>query len=405
MKKRILIWPANTEIGLEIGHAFKGQTHFEAIGISTDNGPADFVFDEHHKSDGADVNMADAPIWLIMICKELSIDFVYPAHDQAAVVCVNAGVPYIGSPPETVRMCRSKRATYEAVNEKLAKVVPTCWPLKDADIVHIKPDIGQGGKADITNEFELFCDYLPGPEYTIDCLTDRNGVLQFVGARKRKRISNGICVESEKSELDFRPQAQAISDTFKMRGAWFFQMKEDKDGVPTLLEISVRPAGSSGFHRAIGVNLPLLAAYEACGIDIDVMTSKYTVSACRSLATHFTTNLEFDTVYCDLDDTLFVGGKICPKVLAVLVLLFNEGKSIKFLTRGHGGGMYDSRVLNAGRLVGANIDLVSKGGKSEFIEHKNAIFIDDSHAERKEVYESTGIPVFSPQQAIDLWLK
>jgi hypothetical protein len=416
MKKRILVWPANTEIGLEIGHAFKAQTHFEVTGASSGPGPADFVFDVHSTT-APNVNDPNAAKWLADFCKLMLIDFVYPAHDQAAVVCADAGVPYIGSPPEAVRMCRSKRATYEAVNEKLANIVPTPYPFCpfDGERAYMKPDVGQSGaghfivntkeQRDLAGYAYVATNILPGPEYTIDCLTDRHGVLRFVGARKRNRISHGICVESEKSELDFRPQAQAISDTFKMRGAWFFQMKEDKNGVPTLLEIGVRPAGSSGFHRAIGVNLPILAAYDACGLDIDVMPGKYTVSAFRSLTTHFTTDLDFDTVYCDVDDTLFVGGEICPKMLAVLVLLFNEGKSIKFLTRGHGGGMYDSRVLNAGRLVGANIDLVPKGGKSEFIEHKRAIFIDDSHAERKEVHDATGIPVFSPQQAIDLWLK
>jgi len=404
MKKRILVWPANTEIGLEIGHAFKGQTHFEVIGISSDNGPADFVFDEHITSVFADVNNPDVTKWLKDIVLHISIDFVYPAHDQAAVVCVNAGVPYIGSPPEPVRMCRSKRATYEAVNKKLAKVVPTCWPLKDADIVHIKPDVGQGGKEDITNELELFCDYLPGPEYTIDCLTDRRGVLQFVGARKRNRISNGICVESEKSELDFRSQAQAISDTFKMRGAWFFQMKEDKGGVPTLLEISVRPAGSSGFHRAIGVNLPLLAAYDACGIDIDIIPNKYKVVAYRSLTTHFTTDLEFDTVYCDWDDTVMCDDKINPRMAALLFQFKNEGKMTAFITRKE--NIVKHRAL-VELLSSYSTMFAHEYPKSELVNLKkdHAIFIDDSHAERKEVYEATGIPVFSPQQAIDLWLK
>jgi len=411
MKKRILVWPANTEIGLEIGHAFKGQTHFEVIGASSGPGPADFVFDDH-QINVPDVNDNNAYVWMRAFCAHMHIDFVYPAHDQAAVVCVDAGVPYIGSPPETVRMCRSKRATYEAVLEQLNDVVPVGCPYRKGSEIYIKPNIGQGGKGHIVATFGSdisvpYLDYvamevLPGNEYTIDCLTDRHGVLQFVGARKRNRISNGICVESEKSELTFRPQAQAISDTFKMRGAWFFQTKEDKDGIPTLLEISVRPAGSSGFHRAIGVNLPLLAAYDACGMDIDVMPGKYTVSAYRSLTTHFTTDLEFDTVYCDWDDTVMCESKLYPKMYVLLLQFRSEGKGIVFVTRSktliHGA----AHILEPTRIHYLKSEMLKS---QSVLKITKSIFIDDSHAERKEVHNATGIPVFSPQQAIDLWLK
>lgn len=38
--------------------------------------------------------------------------------------------------------------------------------------------------------------------------------------------------------------------------------------------------------------------------------------------------------------------------------------------------------------------------KSSYIKHHDAVFIDDSFAERKEVSQETGIPVFAPD-AID----
>jgi len=399
MKKRILVWPANTEIGLEIGHAFKGQTHFEVIGASSGPGPADHVFDTHlHFAVSANQYYV-LDEWLKSI--GLEFDFIYPAHDDATLY--GGDIPIIGSAGGTSRTCRSKILTYYAVEDTVQ--CPAFFHHPDG--LFKKPVFGQGseGANVAASGSEFVSEYLPGSEFTIDCLTDRHGVLCYCQPRTRARIKSGITVETEFADRpDLVAMGEKINAAISLRGAWFFQIKERADGTPVLLEVGCRPAGSSGINRAIGVNLPLLAAYDACGIDIDVMPGKYTVSACRSLTTHFKTDLEFDTVYCDIDDTLFVGGEICPKMLAVLVQLFNEGKSIKFLTRGDGGGVYDSRVLNAGRLLGANIDLVPKGGKSEYISGK-AIFIDDSHAERKEVHEATGIPVFSPQQAIDLWLK
>jgi len=404
MKKRILVWPANTEIGLEIGHAFKGQTHFEVIGISSDNGPADFVFEEHITSVFADVEKPDAVKWLKDIVLHLGIDFVYPAHDKATIVCIDAGVTYIGSPAQSTRICRRKSHTY-AFLKKNGIDIPSF--VSSPTGYFEKPDVGSGshGAAMISDNKKIVMEYLPGPEYTIDCLTDLHGVLRYCQPRTRARIKSGITVETEFADRpDLVAMGEKINAAMPMRGAWFFQVKSDIEGRPLLLEVGCRPAGSSGINRAIGVNLPLLAAYDACGMDIDVMPGKYTVSACRSLATHFTTDLEFDTVYCDWDDTVICDGKISPHMAALLFKFSNDGKFIVFLTRNKAlESPFSPSVLTIW-----GIHYVGEGEKkSEFVTDSvfKAVFIDDSHAERKEVHEATGIPVFSPQQAIDLWLK
>ena len=77
--------------------------------------------------------------------------------------------------------------------------------------VFLKPDIGQGSKGTVlvqcaeemnfyldNNRSLLVLEYLPGTEYTVDCFTDRNGELKFVGARERARVANGISVNSRK---------------------------------------------------------------------------------------------------------------------------------------------------------------------------------------------------------------
>jgi len=395
MKKRILVWPANTEIGLEIGHAFKGQTHFEVIGASSGPGPADHVFDTHFY--GAPVSMEYLDHWIGS--QRIHVDAIYPAHDNATLY--DGPIEVIGSRLRTATLCRRKSDLYNYLKEQGVN----CPEFVRSDIGFFeKPDIGSGsvGASAISHSKNVIMEYLPGPEFTIDCLTDHHGVLRYCQPRTRARIKSGITVETEfAGRPDLVAMGEKINAAMPLRGAWFFQVKERVDGTPVLLEVGCRPAGSSGINRAIGVNLPLLAAYDACGMDIDVMPGKYTVSAFRSLTTHFTTDLEFDTVYCDWDDTVKKGRFYDPKMVALLYQFSNERKCIIFLTKNTGLEPMESKPL-AATWVGS-----IEGKKSEWIPSgpANAIFIDDSHAERKEVHEATGIPVFSPQQAIDLWLK
>jgi len=398
MRKRILVWPANTEIGLEIGHAFRGQTHFEVIGASSGPGPADHVFDTHFH--GAPVSTEYLDHWISS--QRIHVDAIYPAHDNATLY--DGPIEVIGSCLRTATLCRRKSDLYNYLKEQGVN----CPEFVRSDIGFFeKPDIGSGsvGASAISHSKNVIMEYLPGPEFTIDCLTDRHGVLRYCQPRTRARIKSGITVETEFADRpDLVAMGEKINAAIPLRGAWFFQAKEREDGTPVLLEVGCRPAGSSGINRAIGVNLPLLAAYDACGIDIDVMPGKYTVSACRSLTTHFTTDLEFDTVYCDWDDTVMCDGKISPHMATLLFKFSNDGKFIVFLTRNKAlESPFSPSVLTIW-----GIHYVGEGEKkSEFVTDSvfKSIFIDDSHAERKEVHNAIGIPVFSPQQAIDLWLK
>jgi len=396
MKKRILVWPANTEIGLEIGHAFKGQTHFEVIGISSGPGPADFVFDTHIH-DAPNVNSGFSADFIHD--NPHRVDLFYLAHDRAFFDARFSTIPVIGYTGLTsYTTLNEKRLTYEVLSGIIE--TPVCLPKGKA---FRKPNIGSGsvGAKKMGKEWEVICEYLPGAEFTIDCLTDRHGVLRYCQPRTRARIKSGITVETEFSDRpDLVTIGEKINAAMSMRGAWFFQVKERADGTPVLLEVGCRPAGSSGINRAIGINLPLLAAYDACGLDIDVMPGKYTVSACRSLTTHFTTDLKFDTVYCDWDDTVTQNGKLNPKMCALLLQFKNDGKTVTFITRSKGDQPEFAQIIWA-----AWVRITTEKKQRYMVTDRPCIFIDDSHAERKEVHEATGIPVFSPQQAIDLWLK
>src|SRR5690606_20587249 len=124
----------------------------------------------------------------------------------------------------------------------------------------------------IDNTDIIFVEYLPGKEYTIDCFTNRHGELLFSGARERAEVKMGISFKSIEIELtkEIKLIAQRINDKLNFRGLWFFQLKEDRNGDLKLLEVSTRTAGTMGFFRHKGVNLPLFSVFDALNMDLSI---------------------------------------------------------------------------------------------------------------------------------------
>ncbi|HOH31398.1 MAG TPA: carbamoylphosphate synthase large subunit short form, partial [Candidatus Hydrogenedentes bacterium] len=116
----------------------------------------------------------------------------------------------------------------------------------------------------------------------------------------------------------------------------------------------------------------------------------------RALISRFDSNIVYDHVYIDLDDTLLREDGVAPLMAAFLFQCRNKRKKLHLLTR-HTEDV--ERTLTKYALCGLfdTVTVVEPGtSKAAVISHQDAIFIDDSHAERKEVREATGIPVFSP---------
>lgn len=175
-----------------------------------------------------------------------------------------------------------------------------------------------------------------------------------------------------------------------MRGAWFFQIKGDK-----LLEIAPRIAGSSGINRAYGVNLTELTLWDFLGHDVALpVVESNGVQTMRRLDTKII-GVDFQSVYVDIDDTIFMDGKPNPDMVAMLYKWYNAGKNVHLITRGQARW----------KMFGLDLPCshVKKGEpKSKYINPDGAIFVDDSFAERNEVANTLGIPVFGPETAIML---
>ncbi len=255
----------------------------------------------------------------------------------------------------------------------------------------------------------VILEYLPGPEYTIDCFTNYEGKLIFTGARERIRVSHGISVDTRVVDSKrFIPFAEIINAHLKLQGAWFFQMKERKNGELVLLEIAPRVSGGMGLFRNRGVNLPLLTVYDALHIPVEVMEQSFPNEMQRCLSNYLTKGSVpfvkqsnktqkyfFDHVYIDYDDCLVVNGKLNYLIVLLLLQCKQAHIPITVLTRHKGPYKISLQSFGLDRLIDKFIELSNNEKKSDFIDSKSPIFIDDSYQERKEVYDTLGIPVFS----------
>ena len=415
VKKNILVFPCGSEIGLEIHRSLSFSTHFTVFGGSSVPDHGAYVYENYISGIPYidDDNFGDK---LNEIVREHGIDYVFPAHDSAVLKLAqlrasgNLLCPVITSPLETCEVARSKSATYK----ELSKIVATPKLFSDSEIANayyplfLKPDVGQGSKgthiartpADVAfyrakDPSLLILEYLPGKEYTIDCFTTREGKLIFCQGRERIRISNGISVSSETVTDDrFENIARAINSVLVFRGVWFFQVKENSAGNLVMLEIAPRVAGTMGLERGLGINLPLLSLFDAEGYNVDILQNTYKLTIDRALENKYKHSIQYEHVYMDYDDLVIFDGKVNLSVVAFIYQCINEGVKVHLLTR-HNGDL--KRSLERYRLTGLFDEIIwirDDTQKYQYISHRNAIFIDDSHAERIGVYQQLRIPVF-----------
>jgi carbamoyl-phosphate synthase large subunit len=411
---KVLILPGGTEIGLELRQALgwcKEVDLFSAGSPVSNHAP--FVFAHHFT-----VPSVHESGWierLNQICAENFITHIIPAHDDVIVALAeNSSLLYarvVSSPLRTCQITRSKTLTLELLKDVVP--VPRIFSLT-AEVpnfpVFVKPDRGQGAlnaaRADNRDQLlsllkedptRIILEYLPGVEYTVDCFSDRRAGLLYAGGRERIRVRSGIAMASKPvHDPRFQEYAESINRVLPLHGAWFFQVKEAIDGSLKLLEVAPRIGGTSGLTRVMGVNLPLLSIYESEGVTPDLLRSPIEVRIDRSLVNRFAASLQYRVIYVDLDDTLIVRGKVNPELLKLLFQALNKGVKLVLLTR-HDGDL--DTTLSRYRLNGLFDRLLHiRDGrpKADFMNDRDAIFIDDSFAERLAVARQIGIPVFSP---------
>ena len=416
-RHRVLVFPAGTEIAFEIHNALKDCKEFELVGATSVDCHAEMVF----KNCIENMPFADDPEFIDAINNVIDfcgIEYVYPAHDSVLLTLtqnrwkINAEV--VTTSRTTVETCRNKNLTYDFLESASADFLPKTYESAD-DVdeypVFVKPAVGQGsvGAQRVNNRETLdrilsdgteyaICEYLPGKEYTVDCFTDRDGKLLYTGQRTRDRIRSGIAVRSHFVPTSDKVWniANILNNALDFNGAWFFQVKEAKDHSLKLMEVAPRIAGTMGLSRSRGVNLPALTLYNMMGLDVEILNNHTNITLDRAFISRYKSDVKYDRVYVDFDDTLIVNGKVNPYMIAFIYQAKSKGKKVFLLTKHRENIFEDMKKYSLDlSLFDAVLSLGLNEEKSDYV-HGSAIFIDDSFVQRKKVSEECSIPVFEP---------
>jgi hypothetical protein len=409
----VLVFPCGAENALEIHQALKDVVNIKIYGASGKDDHGSYVF-ENYIGKVPYINSVDFVPKINDIIELYKIDVIFPTHDDVVVKFaeeqeyINAKIAIPGI--RQALICRSKKKTYDLF--KSYSFCPKVYN-KPQDIVDYpifaKPDEGQGGKGaviitnqnDLNDNFDLsyvYCENLPGDELTIDCFSDKNGDLRFIGPRKRERIFSGISSRSYVVELtnEISEIANIIHTELKMNGLWFFQLKKDIHNSYKLLEVSLRVAGSMNLYRGLGVNFPLLTIYNLLNYNVSIIKNNNFLEVDRALFNRYKNDIDFDRIYIDFDDTITKNGKLNPEIVFFLYNATNNNKEIYLITK------HKFDIIDTLNNLKIHIDLFKEiihlketDSKYKFINHPaKSIFIDNSFVERREVKSKLNIPVF-----------
>lgn len=412
---RILVFPCGSEIGLEIHNALKDIYFITLIGASSISDHGKFVY-KHYSEEVPMIHDDNFIDKLNTLIDKEKIDFIFPAMDEVMnVLSFNReklSAKLLAPVHEAVDICCSKKNTYEILSDCdfIPKVYNSPEQINEYPVI-IKPDRGYGSRGfmkidkEETLYFELeqrhyenvICEYLPGEEYTVDCFTDKNRNLCYCSCRVRNRVKNGISVNSYLKELDncIKRIAEDINSRINMRGAWFFQLKKNINGEYKLLEVATRIAGTMCVERVAGVNLPLLTVFDAMNYDVEINKQFNYVEVDRALSNSYFLNEAYSEVYVDFDDTIIIKNKVNLNLMRFLYQCVNNNIPIYLVTK----HIYDIKASLQKYKINENlfekiISLDKSEKKCELIEPKaDAIFIDDSFSERREMFERHNIKV------------
>lgn len=379
MKKKILVIPCSTQIGVEIFESLKFNKHFELFGSS--HNESDLLFENFTKVNSP-IDTDEFNLELKSILSNNNIDIIIPAHDEYNYILQNniefsELIP--NSNPINANICRFKSLTYDLLSEdeNCRYFIPKYFVLKDK---FIKPNKGQGSRNvfHIDGEY-VICDYLSGDEYTVDCFSNQENKLIYTNSRERKVVLSGISEETVIVNDDrITKIANEINNKFKFSGAWFFQLKKDGKGDYYLMEVANRIAGASNINRLNGVNLTLLNLYQHLNYNVVLTKQKLVESIKRKTPKYI---LQYDKIYLDYDDTYYHIKDVIDKLEKNIVIITRSVKKIDI--------NYPVIYVNDNQT------------KSEIINEigdLNSIFIDDSHKERLDVLLNCNIPVISLEE-------
>lgn len=271
------------------------------------------------------VPMADDPAFidsLLSICRKHTIHVLLPLVTRELQLLADhikefelAGVKIIVSPPSSLDIANNKSRLYEFLQWRGIpvpdfRIIETVSQFEKAiqelgfpeKVVCFKPSVGNGSRGfrilgHHINELDLLfnqkpntsyitfsdtlrilntgsfpellvSEYLPGEEYSVDCLANHGETILAI-PRLRKKTINGISVAGEivNNHL-IKVYCTKIIKELNLHGNIGIQVKAAENGEFLLLEINPRVQGTISAILGAGVNLPVLAIKQELGLPI-----------------------------------------------------------------------------------------------------------------------------------------
>ncbi len=175
-----------------------------------------------------------------------------------------AHVRILASNPETLALCDEKDKLYAWTTEHFPQYIGR-WQRLDKKIAwdspqyFIKPVKGRGSRGcrlvtkdeleflithDTNSKNMIAMEVLPGKEWTVDAYVNEDGSFAYLVPRLRLALAGGISqIGRTDSRADVIKVARDILSTLKCRGPVFIQLKEDKNGMPKMVEVNPRASG------------------------------------------------------------------------------------------------------------------------------------------------------------------
>lgn len=148
------------------------------------------------------------------------------------------------------------------------------WRLSDVPEISafLEPDQRVASAAAFMRAYEaaeapepyLVMEWLPGTEFSIDCVCDAGRVI--AAASRRKEVGYQV-IETRGPQVDL---ARRVVEVFTLDGLVNVQVRLDVDGRPCVLEVNTRPSGGLTYSAAAGVNLPGAWARHVTGLPVHV---------------------------------------------------------------------------------------------------------------------------------------
>lgn len=422
------IFPCGSEVSLEVSRALKHSKDINLFGLGSVPDYGQVAFENNFST----LPFFTEPNFISSLnkaVKDHKVQLLIPGMDEVAYFLKlneeEIGCEVVYASMETAEIIRRKSSTYVALGGHVPTPIvydkDNLSTLSDFPIFS-KPDIGYGSRGarkietsaqlnQIIKEdrgVNIYTEYLPGEELTVDCFSSSSSEVLFAGPRKRDRIRMGISVSTLPVELtsEIDSFASLISKKLSMIGCWFFQIKKSATGEFKLMEVASRVSGSMATYRLMGVNFILLDIYQRLGHTVSIpKLSCYYTRLERAFDVKAVGYPSFDCVYVDLDDCIILKSSVNTDLISFLYGCRNKKIPIYLVTR-HSLNLNETLTqYRIAELFDDVIHITDGRPKSEFIVHNKPLFIDDSFAERQEVSDTIGCNVASPDMVSMEFLK